>query len=146
LENFHALASRLRKDNLRVQIACDSDQLAWWQNHGENPACPRTVTELLVQIDRAAAFIGNCSGPAHLAAISGVPTFTLYGPSMHEWWRPLHPAAEIYEGRACPYKPCSDYCRFDKPFCLHDVTVDEVWPHVKKFAGQHLPAPISTAG
>jgi ADP-heptose:LPS heptosyltransferase len=139
LENFQQIAARLREKNFSVQIACDADQLAWWQSHGENPACPRSVTELFTLIDHAAVFIGNCSGPAHLAAISGVPTFTLYGPSMHEWWRPLHPAAEIYEGRACPYKPCADYCRFEKPFCLHDVTADEVWPRLEVFLNRNLP-------
>lgn len=141
LKNFHTIASRLRKNNFIVHIACDPDQLAWWQKQGENPVCPRSVNQLLSHMDdRAAAFIGNCSGPAHLAAISGVPTFTFYGPSMHEWWKPLHPAAEIFEGRACPYKPCADYCRFDKPFCLHDLTAEEVWPRVERFAMKHLPA------
>lgn len=140
LEKFHHLAARLREKNVTVQIACDPDQVAWWQAHGEPPACPRTVSELLSHIDRAGIFIGNCSGPGHLAAICGVPTYTLYGPSMHEWFKPLHPQAEIFEGRACPYKPCSDYCRFEKPFCLHDVTAEEVWPHVERFAAKHLAA------
>jgi ADP-heptose:LPS heptosyltransferase len=138
LENFRCVAGRLREKNIPVQIACDPDQLAWWQNHGEKSACPRTVPELLAHIDRAGIFIGNCSGPGHLAAISGVPTFTLYGPSLHEWFAPLHPAAEIFEGRACPYKPCSDYCRYPKPFCLGDVKTDEVWPRLEKFVGRHL--------
>ncbi len=140
LANFHRVAARLREKNFAVQIACDADQATWWHAHGETPACPRTVSELLAHIDRAGAFIGNCSGPGHLAAICGVPTYTLYGPSMHEWFMPLHPQAEIFEGRACPYKPCSDYCRFEKPFCLHDVTAEEVWPHVERFAAKHLGA------
>lgn len=145
LENFRQLALRLRKKKIAVQIACDPDQLAWWQGHGENPACPRSVAELLALIDRAGIFIGNCSGPGHLAAICGVPTFTVYGPSMHEWFAPLHAAAEIVEGRACPYKPCSDYCRFDRPFCLGDVTADEVWPRVEIFASKHLSACQNTS-
>jgi ADP-heptose:LPS heptosyltransferase len=140
LQNFHRLAVHLREKKIAVQIACDPDQVAWWQAHGETPACPRTVSELLGHIDRAGVFIGNCSGPGHLAAICGVPTYTLYGPSMHEWFVPLHPQAEIFEGRACPYKPCSDYCRFEKPFCLHDVTAEEVWPHVERFTAKHLTA------
>jgi len=141
LENFARIAARLREKNLAVQIACDADQLGWWQSRGENPACPRTVAELLTHIDRAGIFIGNCSGPGHLAAICGVPTFTLYGPSMPEWFVPLHPAAEIFEGRACPYKPCSDYCRYAKPFCLGEVTAEEVWPRAEAFAAKHLPTP-----
>ncbi len=141
LENFQKIAAQLRQKNFAVQIACDPDQVAWWQSHGENPACPRTVAELLTHIDRAGIFIGNCSGPGHLAAICGVPTFTLYGPSMPEWFVPLHPAAEVFEGKACPYRPCSDYCRFEKPFCLHDLKAEEVWPRVEKFAGRHLTMP-----
>jgi heptosyltransferase-2 len=141
LENFQKISARLRENNFHVQLACDPDQLAWWQAHGENPACPRTVPELLTHIDRAGVFIGNCSGPGHLAAICGVPTFTLYGPSMHEWFVPLHPQAEVFEGKACPYKPCSDYCRYEKPFCLHDLKADEVWPRVAKFAALHLGKP-----
>ena len=138
LENFQHIATRLREKKVAVQIACDPDQLAWWQSQGEQPACPRTVAELLGHIDRAGAFIGNCSGPGHLAAICGVPTFTIYGPSLHEWFAPLHPAAEIFEGKACPYKPCSDYCRYSKPFCLGDVKAEAVWPRVEKFVEKHL--------
>ena len=138
LENFQRIAAQLRQKKIAVQLACDPDQLAWWQSRGENPACPRTVAELLTHIDRAGIFIGNCSGPGHLAAICGAPTFTLYGPSMPEWFVPLHPAAEIFEGKACPYKPCSDYCRFEKPFCLHDLKAEDVWPRVETFAAKHL--------
>ena len=138
LENFQRIAAQLRGKNISVQIACDPDQLDWWHSHGEQPACPRSVPELLAHVDRAGIFIGNCSGPGHLAAVCGVPTFTIYGPSMHEWFAPLHPAAEIFEGKACPYKPCSDYCRYERPFCLADVKADEVWPRVEQFAEKHL--------
>ncbi len=138
LENLQQIAAGLRKQNVAVQIACDPDQRAWWQNHGENAACPKSVPELLSLVDRAGIFIGNCSGPGHLAAICGVPTFTIFGPSMPEWWLPMHPAAEIFAGRACPYKPCSDYCRYEKPFCLSDVKAGDVWPSVEVFVNKHL--------
>ena len=67
-----------------------------------------------------------------------VPTFTVFGPSMHEWWIPMHPAAEAYEGKACPYKPCSDYCRYAKPFCITEVKAEEAWPRVERFAEMNL--------
>jgi heptosyltransferase-2 len=140
LENFQYLATRLREKNLAVQIACDPDQSSWWQNHGEKATCPRNVTELFSLVDEAGIFIGNCSGPGHLAAMCGVPTFTIYGPSLHEWFVPMHPAADIFEGKACPYKPCSDYCRYTKPFCLGDVKAEEVWPHIEQFTNKHLSA------
>ena len=140
LENFFTLAARLRGQNCNVQIACDPEQLGWWQARGENPACPCNVTALFQLLDDTGLFIGNDSGPGHLAAIAGIPTFTLFGPQLHEWFAPQHPAAEAFEGRACPYKPCSDYCRFARPFCLEDVDVESVWPRVEKFVEKNLPA------
>jgi ADP-heptose:LPS heptosyltransferase len=142
LENFQRIAAALRQKKIAVQLACDPDQFAWWQSRGEQPVCPRSVSDLLGQIDRAGAFIGNCSGPGHLAAICGVPTFTLYGPSLHEWFAPLHPAAEIFEGKACPYKPCSDYCRYPQAFCLGDVKAEAVWPRVEQFIAKYLAQPL----
>ena len=139
LERYGNLVRRLRANGFEVQIACDPDQLNWWQRaDGTAVACPRTVTELFSLIDQAGVFIGNCSGPGHLAAISGVPTFTIFGPSLLEWFAPLHPAAEWIEGKACPYKPCSDYCRFPTPHCLWNIPEEEVWTRVEKFVGAHL--------
>jgi heptosyltransferase-2 len=134
LERCRHLVARLRQINYRVVVACDPDQRQWWLQAGEaSVAAPHTVTELLSLIDQAGAFIGNDSGPGHLAAFCGVPTFTLFGSQLPEWFAPLHPAAAWIEGKACPYKPCSDYCRFPTPFCLWDVTEDEVWSSVEGF-------------
>ena len=104
-------------------------------------ATPFTVTELLALIDRAGAFIGNDSGPGHLAAFCGVPTFTIFGPHLPDWFAPLHPAAEWIEGKVCPYIPCSDYCRFPEPHCLWNIGEEEVWSRVVPFlAGHFTPA------
>jgi ADP-heptose:LPS heptosyltransferase len=139
LEHWRKLARHLREKNFAVRIVCDPDQESWWRQGGETEVlCPTTVTELFSLIDRAGIFIGNCSGPGHLAAISGVPTFTIFGPSLPEWFAPLHPQAEWIEGKACPYRPCSDYCRFPKPFCIQDLDEETVWPRVEQFARTHL--------
>ena len=141
LENFRELAARLRQKNFAVQIACDADQRDWWRARGEDAAAaPRDVGELLALLDGAGAFIGNDSGPGHLAAACGRPTFTLFGPQLPEWFAPLHPASEVFEGKACPYKPCSDYCRFAEPFCLRNVSVEEVWPRIEEFVRRHVSA------
>ncbi|MGA3284685.1 MAG: glycosyltransferase family 9 protein [Verrucomicrobiota bacterium] len=142
LERYCQLAVRLREKMFSVQVACDPDQRDWWLQAGEaDVATPTTVTELIALIDHAGAFVGNDSGPGHLAAFCGVPTFTLFGPQLPEWFAPLHPAAEWIEGKACPYKPCSDYCRFATPHCLWNISGDEVWQRVEKFARTHLRNP-----
>ena len=149
LENFREIVHRLRQKGMAVQVACDSNQIAAWQAAGEVPVCPRSVTELIGWLKGGGVFIGNDSGPGHLAAACGLPTFTLFGPQLHEWFAPLHPNGEVMEGKACPYKPCSDYCRFAEPFCLRDISAAEVWPRVetcikKNLAG--LSPPASNAG
>ena len=139
LKHYQQLAARLRRNGFQVQIACDPDQRDWWLRAGEtNVATPATVTELIVMLDQAGAFIGNDSGPGHLAAFCDVPTFTIFGPQLPEWFVPLHPAAEWIEGKACPYKPCSDYCRFPIPHCLWEIGEEEVWPRVERFVTTHL--------
>ena len=139
LERYHRLAGQLREKAFSVQVVCDPDQRDWWLQAGEAAvATPLTVTELIELIDRAGTFVGNDSGPGHLAAFCGVPTFTFFGPQLPEWFAPLHQAAEWIEGKACPYKPCSDYCRFATPRCLWNIGEEEVAFRVEKFAGRHL--------
>jgi ADP-heptose:LPS heptosyltransferase len=141
LERYQALIAQLRQKDFLVQVACDPDQRAFWLQAGEaGVATPANVTELIALIDRAGAFIGNDSGPGHLAAICGVPTFTLFGPQLPEWFAPLHPAAEWLQGRACPYKPCSDYCRFPTPFCLRDIGQEEALVRVEEFLARQMPS------
>jgi ADP-heptose:LPS heptosyltransferase len=142
LERYLSLVRRLRGQNYRVRVACDPDQRGWWLEAGEKEvAVPRNASELLALMDVAGAFIGNDSGPAHLAALCGVPTFTVFGPQLPEWFAPLHPAGEWIEGKACPYKPCSDYCRFAVPYCMANLSEEEVWPRVAAFAGRVLREP-----
>lgn len=134
LDNYRHLAGRLREKQFRVQIACDPNQRDWWLQNGEaTVATPRNVTELIALVDQASGFIGNDSGPGHLAASAGVPTFTLFGPQLPEWFAPLHPAAQWTEGKTCPYKPCSDYCRFAQPICMTGWTEPEIWARVEPF-------------
>ncbi len=139
LEKYKSLAAHLRQKKFRVQIACDTDQREWWLRSGETKiATPETVKELIALIDSAGAFIGNDSGPGNLAAFCGVPTLTIFGPQLPEWFAPLHPAAEWIEGKACPYKPCSDYCRFPTPFCLRNIGEEEVFSRAEKFLAAQL--------
>jgi heptosyltransferase-2 len=139
LEQYKELVRRLRSQGYCVLVACDPNQSDWWRKAGETGLiCPSSVGELLALTDQSGVFIGNCSGPGHLAAITGVPTFTFFGPSLLEWFAPLHPQAEWMEGKSCPYKPCSDYCRFSAPECLWNISADEVWPRVKTFVERHL--------
>jgi heptosyltransferase-2 len=49
----------------------------------------KSVTDLIETIKNCTAFIGNDSGPLHLASLLGKPTFSIYGPTNPEYHLPL---------------------------------------------------------
>jgi ADP-heptose:LPS heptosyltransferase len=143
LKHYFEMVRRLRARGHAVRIICNPDQAAWWQASGEKDAmAPRSIRELIAILDTGELFIGNDSGPGHLAAFCGLPTFTFFGPQVAEWFVPLHPEAEFMEGKACPFKPCSDYCRFPEPICLTKVTEEEVWPRLEAFVERYVNRPL----
>ncbi len=108
-ERFERLAAELGKAGWQTEIIDDSFS---------------GIAKLLDKLDSADRFIGNDSGPGHLAALLGVPTFTVFGPQLPELFSPRHPKAGWIEGAPCPYKPCSDYCRFSEPRCLTAIDAE----------------------
>ncbi len=97
----------------------------------ETLAEARAPDALFDALARADFFIGNDSGPGHVAALLGVPTFTIFGPQLPERFAPQHPQAAWIEGAPCPHKPCFDACRFAQPNCLLAITVDEVMARLR---------------
>ncbi len=138
LERFQMLAAQLRQNHHTVQVVCDPAQREWWSSHGENVLVPASLSELMALLDGAGLFVGNDSGPGHLAAILGVPTFTLFGNQFPSLFVPLHPEAQWMEGGPCPYKPCYDSCRFAKPECLLSIGAPDAWVKLELFAEKHL--------
>jgi ADP-heptose:LPS heptosyltransferase len=55
---------------------------------------PASYLDLLEEIASADAFVGNDSGPGHLAASIGVPTISIFG-SSPENWKPLGPRTTV---------------------------------------------------
>jgi ADP-heptose:LPS heptosyltransferase len=64
---------------------------------GSHRSCA-TYLELLDELYKAAIFIGNDSGPAHLAGIIGLPTIALFGPTNPANWKPLGPKVQTLHG------------------------------------------------
>jgi len=115
-ERYDALTHRLRVQGYEVDRIDES---------------AGTIDALLDRLAAADAFIGNDSGPGHLAALLGRPTFTIFGPQLPENFAPRHPCAAWIDGAPCPHKPCYDHCRFSRPHCLLDLEVEEVWSRVE---------------
>ncbi|MGH9750858.1 MAG: glycosyltransferase family 9 protein, partial [Candidatus Polarisedimenticolia bacterium] len=97
-----------------------------------DPRLPLPVTAGLLMSCRL--FVGNDSGPMHLAAALGIPTLGLFGPGDPSRTLPRDAAGGARAvGRSYPCSPCrQDFFHecppapSGKPFCLEEIGVDEV--------------------
>jgi ADP-heptose:LPS heptosyltransferase len=124
-ERFVELARRLGGAGKKVRILLGEVEMERWPASlvGEleqvaDVKQPQTLVDLVDEIASAAAFVGNDSGPGHLAGILGVPTLSLFGPSDPVRWRPLGPVVHVL--RADP---------------IADITVESVYTEVGKLTG-----------
>lgn len=122
--NFQEIATRLRKADYAVTLLDEQS--------GD-------LTQLLATLATADRFIGNDSGPGHLAALLGVPTFTIFGAQLAERFHPIHPEAAWMDGAPCLHKPCNDYCRYVEPHCIRDITIETTWSRLATWLA-HSPA------
>ena len=91
-----------------------------------NIAGETTLTQLASILHVCNVFIGNDSGPMHLAAAVGTPTIGLYGPGDPTRFGPVGPQCQTIQQKPdCP--PCpGTACRFGKDGCMSKIQVDDV--------------------
>jgi heptosyltransferase-3 len=78
---------------------------------------PTSYLELMNALSGCRAFIGNDSGPGHLAAMMGLPTVSLFGPTSERVWRPLGPKVQVVQGttmRAISVQEVTDAVKSDQ--------------------------------
>lgn len=104
-EKFLELIGRLREEGRPVRVLIGEVEREAW---GAGPIDrlravaevvePGTLVELMGHLHGARAFVGNDSGPGHLAGILGVPTLSVFGPASNAAnWRPLGPRVRVVE-------------------------------------------------
>ena len=95
-----------------------------------------TLLELAALLRRAAVFVGNDSGPMHIAAAMGTPVVGLFGPSDPRVWGPAGQGHAIfYKGIDC--RPCfPGGCRRGEQNCMRLIAFDEVVPVVERMLEQ----------
>ncbi len=137
LHKFGSIVHHLRQLGHQVHVICDPRQIQWWLDNGEaSVIAPQDPAELCDLMKQGRVFIGNDSGPGHIAALLGIPTFTIFGPQLPELFAPIHPMAEWSAGNSCKFRPCLDACRFETPHCL-DISAESMWPQIREFVNKH---------
>jgi ADP-heptose:LPS heptosyltransferase len=88
--------------------------------------------QLAAALAEARLFVGNDSGPAHMAAALSRPLVVVFGSSSSTIWGPWPPQApsppsqvvqNFYECNPCPGDRCY---RFERPECILSVSVGQV--------------------
>ena len=96
------------------------------------PALPMKVTGAV--LETCHLFVGNDSGPMHVAAALGVPTIGIFGPGSPRRTAPLASRGRvIVVGMDYPCSPCRQKFFREcppspagKPFCLEEIRVEDV--------------------
>ncbi len=95
----------------------------------------KNLSEVMTFVKSARCFIGNDSGLAHLAAVMGVATVGIFGPSNPRRWAPRGRAVRVLRG-AEDCAPCFETqdANCNSPQCLTGVSVDMVLGAAKALA------------
>jgi ADP-heptose:LPS heptosyltransferase len=90
-----------------------------------------TLAELANLLKHANLFIGNDSGPMHIASACGIKVIGLYGPTNPERFGPYgHNCIALRMEDKCP--PCAqDKCKFKDYRCIDRISVDDVMEAIK---------------
>jgi len=80
-----------------------------------------TLKQTFAMIKKCSAFIGNDSGPMHIAAAQGVKTIGLFGPNTPVRWAPFGKGnAFVYIGKnICDFSPCINTHKGQVPDCFY---------------------------
>lgn len=97
-----------------------------------------SLAQLAALLAQAGLFVGNDSGPMHLAACFQIPSVVCFGPTVAAKWAPRHARARILQHEDCA--GCVSW--HFRASCLHGnrcmkcISVDEVWAAVSAVLGK----------
>ncbi len=103
VENFMRLAERLRESGRSVRfLVGEVEREKWPARQIEELAAsqPQSYVQLLDELSAAGVFVGNDSGPGHLAGIIGVPTVSIFTSTAAQRWKPLGPKVNVVYGNS----------------------------------------------
>ncbi len=95
-----------------------------------------SLPELGAFMGRLTTFLGNDSGPMHLASAAGTPVTIIFGPTVESLGFAPFGADDSILGLDLPCRPCGLHghksCPLAHHRCMKDLHPDLVWPHVRE--------------
>ena len=94
-DRFLAVAAHLSAQGLEpLFIGGPGDDMAPFEPYRSLAAAP--LETVMSTIQGSSLFLGNDSGPAHIAAAFGIPVVVLFGPSDPVIWAPWRTESEVF--------------------------------------------------
>jgi predicted lipopolysaccharide heptosyltransferase III len=128
-ERFQEVARQLTLGGVQVALVAPPEGLSGrgWASSGARPLRPLGLAALAAVLARARTFVGNDSGPAHMAAALGAKVVAVFGSQDPRVWRPWgdgHRALSLgLDCSPCPGRTCANPRRFA---CLDGIPVEQV--------------------
>ena len=101
-DRFECLIQALEQTGQAVRVLLGEVELETWPAAIQKSWAKSFPVEEIRDLDalrliltQASFYIGNDSGPTHLAAQMGVPTVALFGPTRANQWAPIGPAVHV---------------------------------------------------
>jgi heptosyltransferase-2 len=96
-----------------------------------NLAGRTSLLETTTVLSGAKLVVTNDSGGQHLAALSGVPTVAVFGPTVPEFgFIPWNKQAQVVENKTLACRPCGKHghqiCPIGTHICMTSITADQV--------------------
>ncbi len=110
LNKFIQLTLKLKNEYevclIAKQYDIREDVIKEIEKNGVDLIQTKSINDLIIEIKKCSAFIGNDSGPVNIASLLGKPTFTIYGPT--------NPEFSLSQGNHHRYIAKSLYCSPEK--------------------------------
>lgn len=149
-EKFAELADRLIEEkNVKIVFVGSSSESvhieyirSLMKNNSVNFAGKTSKNELFCLMEKFNLFIGNDTGPMHVAAAQGVKTIGLFGPNISvrfgpfgknnvsiEKFLPCRPCINVHKGRL---PKCRQRKKLGEGYCMHLISIEDVLGAVNK--------------
>lgn len=141
-EYFLKLFEKIEDKPVKVLFGGSMDEELYnYFNHNNLPSNTELVkteslTEFIDNIAYCSLFLGNDSGPAHIANLMNKKTVVLWGPGNYERVRPLGDNVDIII-KEIDCRPCKQYvhlehCERGDNICLKSISPEEVYEAIAK--------------
>ncbi|GEM_PF-506031 len=140
VENYMEIARRIKKKDLGIPLFIgmqEEKRLLEPYRKEEiltfvNLAGKTSLEELVKVFQKCDLYVGNDSGPAHLAALTGLPVLLVFsGTNDFRRWTPWADRLRLIN-HPVPCSPCEEkVCPLKRQICLEEISVEEVFDAVE---------------